>query len=457
MAQTLLRAARSWKITVCSAVAAACFCSAPHAALAAHTAFRPPQEQQQDLPSGNSSYLRRAGRSADSPLLKYAADFFPGYWNRCTVFEAAEERLFVTALIDALYSPNDQSPLHAGRLGTQSSDRAVSPKEIADAPDSLAERISSLRQDELFRRHWLNTSEIWSAAQPGIWLQKDAAVLPSKFDYDSPISVEKQSSWWGSYIYSRAKITDRDSDYTIQSNGFSLGYTRRTSATDESGVTVSYSRPEVSQHADSTTGRAFYVGLHSQHSLGSGFAGSIWLGMGKQNYKYDEELTRAFGGTLDGTTHEFALELNKSFQLGEYALLRPAVGFSYSRIEQDSFEENTAGKDLWVDGKSYDAALMRFGFYIDRYSAAARWHARAFYNRRISGDDLSPLAGTFYSSETRSRALGALIDEDSFSVGIGLELKLNKEADSMCFLDYEAEFSDSTDVHKMRAGYKLLF
>ncbi len=284
-----------------------------------------------------------------------------------------------------------------------------------------------------------------SSTSPYDWLQLD-------------IPKERKNAWWGSYVYSKTNVSGgRKDDYSVQSNGFSLGYRRQMNAATEGGVVLSYAKPELTQSSNSATGKELYVGLYGQHRFGDGFAGRIWLGMGKQDYGTEAAINKSLQGSLDGTTREISLEVDKSFQLGSDMLIRPALGFSYNRINQDSLDGAIFGSTDWTGERTYNSTLLRLGVYLDRYSPSSRWYARAFYNHRLGGDSLSHLGAAFYSSGRNLGSLSALMNEDSFSVGVGLELKLNKQADNLCFLDYQGEFSSKVDAHKMRAGYKMLF
>lgn len=161
---------------------------------------------------------------------------------------------------------------------------------------------------------------------------------------------------------------------------------------------------------------------------------------------------------FDSYSAAIGTELGYDIYLGNWTVT-PKAGFTYARIEQDSFAESGANSlNINQDDESYDSLRSTVGMDIKR-DVPTRYGMYKFYVngewRREYGDVYDDQSVYLGGADGKFTISGLDISDNTYRGGVGIELE--KYSGTSYFLNYTYEAESSYDSHMGTVGVKLIF
>ncbi|WP_428031108.1 autotransporter domain-containing protein [Ancylobacter sp.] len=163
-------------------------------------------------------------------------------------------------------------------------------------------------------------------------------------------------------------------------------------------------------------------------------------------------------GSYDGATANVFVEAAYAWQAGSIAF-EPFAQMAWSWVDTDSFTETGAfASGLVSSGLSYDVPYSTLGLRLATTLAMGEGTVTPHTSlawRHAYGDITPELGMAFASTGTAFTVAGAPIAEDSFLLGVGIDVAVGQNA--LLTIGYEGQFASDVDTNAVKGGFTYRF
>lgn len=332
--------------------------------------------------------------------------------------------------------------------------------QLQTSVSSAASGVTSSVNSSLSRR----MQDARTATREGL---NDRATGPLLASLSPTVARDPSDAGWQGYLQGYGRWGDRDDaggvvGYDYNTYGTLLGAERFIGESGLLGGSIGYGRTDVDS-ADSLS--AMDMDSLTTSLYGTWFNHDYYLGMtvGYGYHNVDEMRDLRFAGLRakgDFKAHTFSIapEVGKLLRYKSFGI-EPYAGLNYTHFRHQSYTETGAdAANLSVNSDTDDNLALELGTRIrktwvfDNGSYVAPQLRFAW--RHDFGDETSNIA-RLAGAETSFKTTGISVVNDVFSVGAGLNWRIDKS--KMVYAQYDAEFGSGYDAHTLQASIKVQF
>ncbi|NLT75856.1 MAG: autotransporter outer membrane beta-barrel domain-containing protein, partial [Planctomycetes bacterium] len=332
--------------------------------------------------------------------------------------------------------------------------------QLQTSVSSAASGVTSSVNSSLSRR----MQDARTATREGL---NDRATGPLLASLSPTVARDPSDAGWQGYLQGYGRWGDRDDaggvvGYDYDTYGTLLGAERFLGESGLLGGSIGYGRTDVDS-ADSLS--AMDMDSLTTSLYGTWFNHDYYLGMtvGYGYHNVDEMRDLRFAGLRakgDFKAHTFSIapEVGKLLRYKSFGI-EPYAGLNYTHFRHQSYTETGAdAANLSVNSDTDDNLALELGtrlrktWVFDNGSYVAPQLRFAW--RHDFGDETNNIA-RLAGAETSFKTTGISVVNDVFSVGAGLNWRIDKS--KMVYAQYDAEFGSGYDAHTLQASIKVQF
>lgn len=332
--------------------------------------------------------------------------------------------------------------------------------QLQTSVSSAASGVTSSVNSSLSRR----MQDARTATREGL---NDRATGPLLASLSPTVARDPSDAGWQGYLQGYGRWGDRDDaggvvGYDYNTYGTLLGAERFLGESGLLGGSIGYGRTDVDS-ADSLS--AMDMDSLTTSLYGTWFNQDYYLGMtvGYGYHNVDEMRDLRFAGLrakgdFKAHTISIAPEVGKLLRYKSFGI-EPYAGLNYTHFRHQSYTEKGAdAANLSVNSDTDDNLSLELGtrlrktWVFDNGSYVAPQLRFAW--RHDFGDETSNIA-RLAGAETSFKTTGISVVNDVFSVGAGLNWRIDKS--KMFYAQYDAEFGSGYDAHTLQASIKMQF
>lgn len=332
--------------------------------------------------------------------------------------------------------------------------------QLQTSVSSAASGVTSSVNSSLSRR----MQDARAATREGL---NDRATGPLLASLSPTVARDPSDAGWQGYLQGYGRWGDRDDaggvvGYDYSTYGTLLGAERFIGESGLLGGSIGYGRTDVDS-ADSLS--AMDMDSLTTSLYGTWFNQDYYLGMtvGYGYHNVDEMRDLRFAGLrakgdFKAHTISIAPEVGRLLRYKSFGI-EPYAGLNYTHFRHQSYTEKGAdAANLSVNSDTDDNLSLELGtrlrktWVFDNGSYVAPQLRFAW--RHDFGDETSNIA-RLAGAETSFKTTGISVVNDVFSVGAGLNWRIDKS--KMFYAQYDAEFGSGYDAHTLQASIKMQF